>query len=537
MQKDTWNDKFGKLIIPNDKLVFLLVSSGRTDEAISLVNSMVESLEESLRNLSLSKPEWDWRCDDTIEDALTKTLLSRLKLPIPAIKLWVIEQVSVLLINSHPKIENLILDDLTTRLQESECIEVLSLILIANYKGYTTPISLGNFIKARSILSDMILKEVNPDIKNFGEYALKVSPMAIIPPGNNQFDYFSGTHFPLLYDSALSREEKKSSIPFKAYFRSEWSRTFDYCPSSGTDIQYFINTDRTKNTGQFYTTASHRARSAFLRTIEIARQFFGMPDGYAEGFATLALPFEPVYIGVIPKKPDWVLEWSNEISPTQDKIVGYLKGCIKKFNAENESLDLASFSFPIKIDENTWIDITVLKATTNREVPSEFKVQDRLLTICIGRELERHLKYEYAESKREKDKAPRQLTGTSFPFLRYGHWHSDIEARGVYVPICAVAGKKIIARSVNNVIEFEVDDAKIGHASYWNNFWRPSHPMEIPSLCGTYTVLQPEEYSKWMPISEETKYFYACNAKIMKAEDTFREFENQGINFIIKNCD
>jgi len=537
-QHDTWNDKFGKLIIPNDKLVFLLVESGRTDEAIDLVNSMVDSLEESLRNLSLRKPEWDWRCDDSIDEALTKTLVSRLKLPIPSIKLWVIEQVSTLLINSHPNIENLILDDLSSRLQESECVEVLCLFLIAKYKGYEVPISLGNFINARSVLSDMIVRELNPDTDGFGEYALEVSPVPIIPSGNNQFDYFQGSHFPQIYSTHLRREEKKSFIPFTEYFRSEWSRTFKYCPASGTDIQYFINTDRMKNTGQFYTTASHRARSAFLRTIEIAKKIFGMPDGYAEGLATPALPIEPAYVGVIPQKPDWVLEWFNEIAPTQDKIAVYLKGCIRKFSLKNELFDLAAFSFPIKIDKNTWIDITVSKVITNREVPSEFKVQDRLLTICIGRELESHLKYEYVDSERKPGEAPTQLTGTSFPFLRYGHWHSDIDSRGVYVPVCAVDGKSVNARSANNVIEFEVDDVKIGYASYWNNSWRPSHPMEIPSLCGTYSALCPEEYYRWIQsISEETKCFYACKAKIIKAEDTFREFETQDINFIISNCD
>ncbi|GAB6146114.1 ATP-binding protein [Desulfocicer niacini] len=533
-QHDTWNDKFGKLIIPNDKLVFLLVASARTDEAIDLVNSMVDSLEESIRNLSLRKPKWDWRCDDTIEDALTKTLVSRLKLPIPAIKLWVIEQASILLVNSHPQIENLILDDLSKRLQESECIEVLSLFLIAKYKGYVAPVTLGNFIKARSILSDMILKEVNPDIINFGEYALEVSPIPIIPPGNNQFDHFSGTHFPLLYDSRLSREEKRCSIPFTAYFRSEWSRIFDYCPPSGTDIQYFINTDRTKNTGQFYTTASHRARSAFLRTIEIARRFFGMPDGYAEGLSTPALPIEPVYVGVIPKRPDWVLKWANEIELTPKNISEYIKKCIRGYNSKNELLDLAAFSFPIRIDGNNWIDITVSKIITNQAVTSEYSLKDRSLVVCIGRELETHLTYEYAGNGGNLDEAPIQLTATSYPLLRYGHWHSDFESRGVYVPVCAVEGRGVNARFANNVIEFEVDDVKIGYASYWNNYWRPSHPKELSSLCGTYTVLRSEEYFKRIqPISDETKYFYACNVKILKAEDTFREFETQDINFTI----
>ena len=144
------------------------------------------------------------------------------------------------------------------------------------------------------------------------------------------------------------------------------------------------------------------------------------------------------------------------------------------------------------------------------------------------------MEYQSVDNEREPGRDTTQLTGTSWPFLRYGHWHSDIESRGIYIPVCTVGGKNVRAIPANKVIEFEVDDVIIGHASYWNNCWRPSHPKEISSLCGTYTVLRPETYSKWVqPVSDETKYFYACNAKILKAEDTFREFEIQDINFTI----
>ena len=216
----------------------------------------------------------------------------------------------------------------------------------------------------------------------------------------------------------------------------------------------------------------------------------------------------------------------------------YVKRCINKFSSKNELLDLAALSFPIKVDENTWIDITLSKAITNQPVPSEFHIQDRSLIVCIGRQLESHLTYEYVDREEKSDEAPIPLTATSYPLLRYGHWHSDVEARGIYVPVCAISGKSVQAKSSENVIEFEIDSEKIGYASYWNNYWRPSHPMQLLSLYGTYTILKQTDYSKWIPsISKETKYFYTCNAKILKAEDSFREFETQEINFIISNLD
>ena len=81
VQSDTWKDKFGSLIIPNNKLVFLLSQGSRIDEAIQLTLAMVEGLEESVRNLKLTKPSWDWGNSDSIDDALSKLLISRLKMP------------------------------------------------------------------------------------------------------------------------------------------------------------------------------------------------------------------------------------------------------------------------------------------------------------------------------------------------------------------------------------------------------------------------------------------------------------------------
>ena len=81
---------------------------------------MVKSLEDSVRNLQLTKPIWDWHRNDTLEEALLKSLVSRLKLPIPSIKIWVMEQLSQLLIAQKPKVEDLLKRDLASRKQESE---------------------------------------------------------------------------------------------------------------------------------------------------------------------------------------------------------------------------------------------------------------------------------------------------------------------------------------------------------------------------------------------------------------------------------
>jgi hypothetical protein len=95
-----------------------------------------------------------------VEEALTKCLVSRLKLPITSIKLWTSEQLSSLLADKHPSVETLLIEDLSCRKQESECIEVLCVFLVAKFKGYVCPANLGQYIKARSTLSDLILMDL-----------------------------------------------------------------------------------------------------------------------------------------------------------------------------------------------------------------------------------------------------------------------------------------------------------------------------------------------------------------------------------------
>lgn len=167
-QLDNWKDKLGSLIIPNDKLVFLLSHSGRKDEALALTLAMVEKLEDDVRNLKLTAPAWDWRQDDSLEEALVKILVSRLKLPVPSIKLWALDQLSLLLIAQHPRVEELLKEDLANRKLESECVEVLCVFFIAKSKGYVCPNDLGQYIKARSTLSDLMLSELISTPEDFG---------------------------------------------------------------------------------------------------------------------------------------------------------------------------------------------------------------------------------------------------------------------------------------------------------------------------------------------------------------------------------
>jgi hypothetical protein len=266
-----------------------------------------------------------------------------------------------------------------------------------------------------------------------------------------------------------------------------------------------------------------------LRTIEVAKQFFGMPDSYATHLSILALPIEPAYFGLNPQKPTWLHEWKDEIPPDRDNLINFVKEILANFALEDDSLDLLALAFPIKLDDNRWIDLTVVKAIADSDPAMNIEIEERSGCLCVGTLLEKKLSYETSKAQSET----RFFATTSYPFMRYGHWHSDLESRGFYVPYCNIDGKKVIGSSLDDLFYYSVDDINIGFSSFWYNDWQPIHPKGIRSLCGPFTAVEKNSYPYWLQFEKESKQFFVCNATILMSEDSYSEFESESHQFCV----
>ena len=76
------------------------------------------------------------------------------------------------------------------------------------------------------------------------------------------------------------------------------------------------------------------------------------------------------------------------------------------------------------------------------------------------------------------------MATTPYPFNRYGHWHSDMESRGLYVPKSNIQDSKIIGKTVDGFFYYYVDESEIGFSSFW--FTDCKHT--IPKVCVLYAV-------------------------------------------------
>ena len=123
-----------------------------------------------------------------------------------------------------------------------------------------------------------------------------------------------------------------------------------------------------------------------------------------------------------------------------------------------------------------------------------------------------------------------------YPFNRYGHWHSDLEGRGFYIPKCILDGKKIAGSTCDGIYCYRIDNIKIGFSSFWYNDWEPIHPKELRSLYGTFTAVEKNKYSMWYESKSIINCLYICHAKILRSENSYEDFhiENHVFRILFK---
>ena len=144
------------------------------------------------------------------------------------------------------------------------------------------------------------------------------------------------------------------------------------------------------------------------------------------------------------------------------------------------------------------------------------------------------MSYEPIEYTQEKNLI---LAASTFPHMRFGHWHIDLESRGFYVPNCNIEGKKIIASSENGKFCYTVDGIQIGGSSFWYNNWQPTYPKDARPLCGSYTSVNKKDISRWLNLNDtKNGYLYICKAKVLISEDEFGAFNEQIFKFNIKQA-
>ncbi|MBF7691502.1 dsDNA nuclease domain-containing protein [Acinetobacter pollinis] len=517
IQKSTQsNDTLNKqLVIPSCRLVYLLVKLNRIEEAKSFIEVMIDVLKEETLNLTLQAPNWDWEQDLDENDIAITLLVTRLHWPFTSIKQWTANELSSLLatIDYSKAVEVKLLKNLESKKLESEVVEILCVFWMACQKGYHPTIVLGEYVFARSSLSDQLLNAIESKTCNYGYYQGNFDIDSDLIERESNFRKNLGYEFPLVYLSTCEYLEEKFFIPLIEDFQHEWNKTFINEPRFHDTYQYFLERN---NTGQFYTLNSHRARSAYLRVFEVAKRRYGMPNDYANFYSIKALPLETPYLSFLPFRVPWFTKWNSQEEYSIESLKDYLRNLIQVCNTSNKGQVLGALSFPIKISPNLHLDITCTIMNDKNEATERSQI------VSIGLGLERNLEFRYLKSKTTTSDNF-SFVGTAFPHHRYGHWFVEQDSRGIYIPIMPDTEMKIIGQSDGNLIKYLLNDMEFGVSGYWNDEWKRSYPSKMKPKCATYTLLSPQ-YFQYIG-NTETEFKYVCKVNIASKERDYSDFQ------------
>ncbi|MGI1987993.1 ATP-binding protein [Shewanella glacialipiscicola] len=523
---EPWSKELGDLIIPNKKLVYLLAESRRVDEANSLVLSMICEIEKETYNLPLVQPNWSWEVGESADQQSAKILVSRLAWPVPKIKFQVASQIASLLYDkTHTvNLERLLLAELEKKSLESEVVEILVVFWLAKQKGYETKENIALYIKARSRLSDMILDATLSKIYSYGNYAKKLTPDFNDYVNDFGFKNAQGTEIPLAFQCKLQELEEETGIPFLILYRSEWINSCERIKPRWDNIDYFLNGER-NSTINLFTRNSHRGRSAFLNVLNIAENVFGIPRDYSEYDSTLAFPIEPVYVSSIQNKPVWLPEWEFGLNISESNIRKYLGNCITNYN---EALDLGALSFPLKIDSDNWIDITIVLAKKTNQSDVDFNILRGDIGFSFGDKLKPDLQFVTKLGSCSKYDNCHPLFGTTHPYTRIGYWQIDLETRGLYIPF---TDEQVSAKHNAFKTSFVLDEKQIAESIFWSSVNSLSHPRKIKSLYGTCTLFD-HNNNTWLERGlQNMPSIYLCSVSVLTRKHHYEDFNIDEYNF------
>ena len=230
--------------------------------------------------------------------------VARLGLPIPMAKLATIHATAQALDSNDTAVAftEALADWLATRELESQCLEAICPLLLAAPRPETIAL-VRRAINRPSIASDALLSLVT------GSPALVATWAGCHSGPATRFSMLdeeeaqlrAGTFVPPVFTHQLERLEKQARRPFMRQWAFEYKMLADRYGCNGDGyLDYFLGSDR-GNVGQFVAHRSHLARSAFLRTLACAVEYWGMPTAVASSFAETTFPAEPIFLRVPPQ--------------------------------------------------------------------------------------------------------------------------------------------------------------------------------------------------------------------------------------------
>jgi hypothetical protein len=242
-----------------------------------------------------------------------RILVARLGWPCPATRWWTMQELAARLgeLASKDNTEAALLQFLRTRKLEAEVVEVLCIFwMAARGHGYAPFAELAAIVPAPSTLSELFLVDLGLSTPTRAAHLEETPEQFEI---SDDFEAVQGSDLPRIFRTSLHRLEGHTGLPFVRQMAYEWATNrmaYPDAPYQG-DPWHFTRPLGRGFRGQYSARAALRAISAYLRTLGVAKQRWGMPPRLSDQEALLALPLHPTLALLRQIRPHWFPQRSN----------------------------------------------------------------------------------------------------------------------------------------------------------------------------------------------------------------------------------
>jgi len=522
------------LSLPYHSYTYLLTKLGRLAEANDFVSSLAEQIVHETAILEPEDTTWNWN-KQQVDEVLLDILIARLMIPIAMNKWWVAQQLVELLLDTNFSdiLETKLLEKLSKSQIELECIEVLTIFHFASLQDYTPAKGIAKLVKARSICSDLIIERMG--LNTFeGSYSFRSDEFMSCTNSDlrHSFKSSNGRNFPPIYLDSLAELETQARFPFpiplSEVMVTEWCAMQGMATNFDSYLSYYINDDGYSKdlTALVYPASGLRARSAYLRALEFAKQNYKLPAHIHEFESTIAFPFDSCLFYLKPENFCYSNDFPQSAEPLH--LQEALASLTFNMNSSSAYKELGALSFSKQIDERTFIEVEIIRMAGELDIITESNEGEP----WVWRSQNNSFNHEkQIEPMIKKEFKCTYLAAKTYPFKHYGHWHSEIESRGVFSPIPFDDEKVIKMSLANQSVEYRCDGKKIAEYKFANNNWRPSYHKDTKPNVITYLMLDTVNRGYCIPRIDKESFY--CEIKVFTSDDSSSDYESTKLEFII----
>jgi hypothetical protein len=465
-----------------------------------------------------------------------RILIARLGWPSTSTRWWTMQELAARLNEpaSRAETESALLQLLTTRKLEAEVIEVLCIYwMAAQAYGYSPTPKLAESIPRSSILSDLLLESFSMFAEGDDEELEEVSEEFVIP---QDFDGVQGSDLPRIFRTSMGELENHTGLPFVRQMAFEWTANRSVYPDAPFqgDPWHFSRPLGDGFVGHLSSRTALRAISAYLRTLAVAEEFWGMPTDRAEERALLALPVHPTLALLRPQRPVW-FPATNDFEGDNEAIETSLRALVGRVQTARPGDELIAFSSPIVMSMVRCVEISIVR--WSQAAGSSIADVD----------LAAHLENFWAHGRMLRSAAPEPLSTTTFlaapqlgglmegrskawplaaplDFDRLGYLQHDLYPGRLFLPTLPGSDQAELTPR-DGQLEIKVNEQVVADFCYWNAGWGVARPMQFGGNCGTALTSRGTGYRKGIFLTEGVvRSFYLWQVRALHRDNTFDRF-------------